>query len=313
MSVLNIEIKAKCSDPEKIRKLLLAGKADFKGTDHQIDTYFKARNGRFKMREGSIEYSLVFYDREDIAGPKKSDVIYYHPRKSDPIKQQLSKALGELIVVDKQREIYFIENVKFHIDKVKGLGSFVEIEAIDKTGRIGAEKLYDQCQEYLDLFKIPEVDLLNNSYSDMLLDKQLYIRQGTIEEVVQLSKLIPEFIDPYSEQVYQERVGGKQSLILIAECKGKLAGFKTGYENEDHFYSWMGGVVPEFRHRSIARELAVFQEEWCKENDFKIIRMKTRNKHKNMLHFALSNGFSIIDTEKKPDASNNRISLEKKL
>ena len=103
MSILNIEIKAKCSDPTKIRKILYSRGADFKGTDHQIDTYFNANHGRFKMREGSIEYSLVFYDREDIAGPKRSDVIYYHPHKTDPVKEQLTKAIGKLVVVDKQR------------------------------------------------------------------------------------------------------------------------------------------------------------------------------------------------------------------
>ena len=176
MSILNIEIKAKCSEPSVIRKILKSRNADFKGIDHQIDTYFHARNGRFKMREGSIEYSLVFYDREDIAGPKRSDVIYYHPRKTDPIKQQLLKSVGELVIVDKQREIYYIDNIKFHIDSVKDLGSFVEIEAIDRTGDIGAEKLYIQCEEYLKLFRIPEADLLTNSYSDMLLKNKIVIR-----------------------------------------------------------------------------------------------------------------------------------------
>ena len=34
--------------------------------------------------------------------------------------------------MDKKREIYFIHNVKFHIDNVKNLGTFIEIEAIDE-------------------------------------------------------------------------------------------------------------------------------------------------------------------------------------
>ncbi|HFD33211.1 MAG TPA: CYTH domain-containing protein, partial [Gammaproteobacteria bacterium] len=53
----------------------------------------------------------------------------------------LTAALGIFKIVDKQRRIYFIGNVKFHIDEVKGLGSFVEIEAIDEDGNIGLEKL----------------------------------------------------------------------------------------------------------------------------------------------------------------------------
>jgi len=109
LAVLNIEIKARCKHPENIRKILKKYNAFYKGADNQKDTYFKVKNGRFKMREGSIEYSLVYYDREDISGPKRSDVLYYHPRKEDLVKQQLQKAIGTLIVVNKKREIYYID------------------------------------------------------------------------------------------------------------------------------------------------------------------------------------------------------------
>ena len=55
MSVLNIEIKAKCQNVEAIRKILLQSKAIFKGEDHQVDTYFEIPTGRLKLREGNIE------------------------------------------------------------------------------------------------------------------------------------------------------------------------------------------------------------------------------------------------------------------
>lgn len=81
MKHLNIEIKAKCNDHDKIRSVLKSHNADFKGIDHQIDTYFKVNNGRLKLREGNIENFLVFYERENKEGPKQSDVILF---KSDP-------------------------------------------------------------------------------------------------------------------------------------------------------------------------------------------------------------------------------------
>ncbi|OGM96320.1 MAG: hypothetical protein A3B86_04220 [Candidatus Yanofskybacteria bacterium RIFCSPHIGHO2_02_FULL_38_22b] len=59
-------------------------------------------------------------------------------------------------------------NVKFHIDKVKDLGSFIEIEAIDKTGKIGKKKLLKQCNQYLNLFNVLQSDLISKSYSDLL-------------------------------------------------------------------------------------------------------------------------------------------------
>ena len=79
--------------------------------------------------------------------------------------------------MDKKREIYFINNVKFHIDRVKNLGTFMEIKAIDKEGNIGEENLREQCKFYLDLFEIQQKDLVPVSYSDLLLAKQLKRRR----------------------------------------------------------------------------------------------------------------------------------------
>jgi adenylate cyclase, class 2 len=170
MAHLNIEIKARTKDQEKIRKILFSEKADYKGTDHQIDTYLRVNSGRLKLREGNIENNLIHYQREDMQGPKCAEVILFHTAAGSPLKDILVRSLGVLIVVDKVREIYFIGNVKFHIDQVKNLGSFVEIEAIDADGTIGKEKLYEQCNHYLELFRIPPEDLVSVSYSDLLLE-----------------------------------------------------------------------------------------------------------------------------------------------
>lgn len=170
MQHINIEIKARCSNQDKIRDILKSEGSDFKGTDHQIDTYFKVSGGRLKLREGNIENSLIFYNREDKEGPKQSDVTLLKVDADKSPKEILSQALGVLVEVDKQREIYFIDNIKFHLDTVKGLGTFVEIEAIDEDGSMGKEKLLEQCNQYLEKFEIKEKDLISVSYSDMLLE-----------------------------------------------------------------------------------------------------------------------------------------------
>ena len=168
MQHLNVEIKARCSDHEKIRGFLKLHNADFKGTDHQIDTYFRVNNGRLKLREGNIENFLVFYERENKKGPKESNVILLASDPKSSLKKLLISALGILIVVDKVREIYFIDNVKFHIDTVKNLGTFMEIEATDKDGDIGKERLLEQCNHYLSVFGISTTNLISLSYSDLL-------------------------------------------------------------------------------------------------------------------------------------------------
>lgn len=174
MQPTNIEIKATCSNPKKAEAILLEYQADYKGMDHQIDTYFLTPNGRLKLREGNIENALIFYNRSNQTGPKQSDIILYHSHDIPTLKTLLKKSMGTKVIVDKYRKIFFINNVKFHIDEVKELGSFIEIEAIDRDGTIGVKHLGEQCRFYMGLLGIEEVDLIAVSYSDLLLGLQKF-------------------------------------------------------------------------------------------------------------------------------------------
>ncbi len=172
MSYLNIEIKARCTDSRFIRDYLLSRGADFKGTDHQTDTYFNVPHGRLKLREGNIENNLIFYIRPDQAGPKASAFQLVKVEDAAGLKATLISANGIKTVVEKKREIYFIDNVKFHIDEVPGLGSFVEIEAGNISApALGSVELKEQCDSYLTAFGIRDEDLVEVSYSDLLLAK----------------------------------------------------------------------------------------------------------------------------------------------
>jgi predicted adenylyl cyclase CyaB len=164
-----IEIKARCSNPSKVRQLLLQQpNIQFIGVDAQVDTYFKIPSGRLKLREGNIENSLIYYDRENKKDAKKSDVTLYKPTEVVSLKAVLLAALPTLIVVKKKREIYFIDHIKFHIDTLTTLGSFIEIEVIDATDDMDITKMKKQCQWYMELFDVQQEDLMENSYSDML-------------------------------------------------------------------------------------------------------------------------------------------------
>lgn len=169
MGFVNIEIKARCHNPDFVREYLNGQGADFIGTDHQRDTYFNVPFGRLKLREGNIENNLIFYQRSDKAGPKQSDFILTPVTDAASLKETLSLALGVKVVVEKQREIYFIDNVKFHIDAITQVGIFVEIEAGNKTQPLSLEELRRQCDMYVEALGIRDEDLLESSYSDMLL------------------------------------------------------------------------------------------------------------------------------------------------
>jgi adenylate cyclase class 2 len=166
MEHIIIEFKARCANHASIRQLLKSKNARFVGEDRQVDTYFHVPNGRLKLREGEIENALVFYQRPDQAGPKQSDVTISPVTKESDLKSVLAKSLGVMAVVDKRREIYFVENVKVHLDRVERLGDFVEVEAIGSA--VELPKLRHQCEVFQREFGIKQTDLLDGSYSDML-------------------------------------------------------------------------------------------------------------------------------------------------
>lgn len=168
---INYEFKASCGDIEELELKLKERNPLFIGTDHQIDTYFNVVNGRLKLREGNIENSLIHYNRTNTAGAKQSDVTLYQHQPDKNLKDILTRALGVKVVVDKKRKIYFIDNVKFHFDHVNELGSFIEVEAIDKDGSVGIEKLKEQCNHYIQLFGITDDQFIAESYSDLLAKK----------------------------------------------------------------------------------------------------------------------------------------------
>jgi adenylate cyclase class 2 len=168
--VTNFEFKATCQHLNILEQKLLELNPLFIGEDNQVDTYFNVSVGRLKLREGNIENALIHYERKNTASAKQSNVLLYQHSPNVFLKNILIKALGIKTIVSKKRKIYFIENVKFHFDIVENLGTFIEVEAIDKNGNIGIDKLKEQCTFYIEFFNLKNEDFIENSYSDMMMN-----------------------------------------------------------------------------------------------------------------------------------------------
>jgi len=145
--------------------------------------------------------------------------------------------------------------------------------------------------------------------------RELEIKARHWKDAFLLSLQIPEFDDPYPEEEYHRRLTGIKHLVLVAYVDGQPVGFKVGYERDTDgsFYSWMGGVLPAFRGKGIARRLARRQEAWARGQGYRSIRLKTRRKHQAMLQFALEDGFRITGSVPKNPPQESRIMLEKTL
>ncbi len=122
---------------------------------------------------------------------------------------------------------------------------------------------------------------------------------------------LPEFSTPYDIEEINKRIKNIPHLNLVAFANKKPAGFKLGYERDGYFYSWLGGVLPEYRRMGIAKALAGEQENWAQKNNYNSITFKTRNRHKAMLLFAIKNGFNIFKIEEKENINEYRIWLQK--
>ncbi len=167
MKRLNFEFKARLNDEQQVRTVLKSLHARFVGTDHQIDTYFPVPSGWLKIREGRIENALIFYQRKNLLRARASTVEMTLLPRRNSLRAILARSLGTLAVVDKRREIYFVKNVKIHLDCVRNLGKFLEVEAISPTGDV--KKIRSQARKFQQLLGITSKDIVAESYSDLIL------------------------------------------------------------------------------------------------------------------------------------------------
>ena len=169
MRIINYEFKARLKNDAVVRAALKKMRARFIGVDRQVDTYFRVPAGRLKVREGRIENALVFYRRADASRARRSTIELMPLPRRNSVRSILSAALGIVAVVDKRREIYFVGNVKIHLDRIRGLGKFVEVEAISRRGGVRAAR--QQARKFQRLFEIAASDIVPQSYSDLILKK----------------------------------------------------------------------------------------------------------------------------------------------
>jgi len=170
MAHLNVEFKARVVSLAPIRAQLVAAQATLQGTDRQTDTYFEVATGRLKLRQGSIENALIHFERAEVAGLKTSKVrlAAIPSDAAQSLLEVLSAALKTVALVQKQREIWWLGNCKFHLDTVQGLGHFVELEAIDYAGTLGEAHLHQQCADWLARLGIGQDQLMAGSYAELL-------------------------------------------------------------------------------------------------------------------------------------------------
>src|SRR3989339_1866429 len=157
----NVEIKAKASDWKRQFEAAkkIADRFEFLS---QEDVFFNCASGRLKLRmqKGKENY-LVFYRRDDKAGPKTSEYFPAAVNDSAAMKALLSAAFGLKKTVNKKRTVFFAGQTRIHFDEVSGLGRFIELEVCLKKGQSSAagRKI---AASFMKLLSISKKNLLKN-------------------------------------------------------------------------------------------------------------------------------------------------------
>lgn len=176
----NIDTKAKIKNLQE-KEQLVKEIGEFQYEETQVDTYFKVKKGKLKIRESPHEASLILYDRPTKKIRETNILIFgatFNPASAKSLttgeitnlKNILMKVLDVKVIITKKRKIYFTKSLsipgelRIHIDNVNDLGKFIEFE-IQTTEKKEGKKLI---RNLLERCKISEDALIEDSYSDLL-------------------------------------------------------------------------------------------------------------------------------------------------
>jgi predicted adenylyl cyclase CyaB len=164
----NIEIKARARNFSDLARRA----EELSNTPAQLipqeDTFFNTVRGRLKLRQLAPDRGqLVYYERIDASGPKRSDYLLAETADPSALKAALTAALGVRGVIRKMRTLYLVGQTRIHLDEVEGLGNFMELEVVlrpeqsDTEGQAIASDLMTR-------LGVQEGDLIEGAYMDIL-------------------------------------------------------------------------------------------------------------------------------------------------
>ena len=135
-------------------------------------------------------------------------------------------------------------------------------------------------------------------------------------ELPLIAQLYNEIVRPPRDVAFfRRRIAGRQNvLMLVASVDKQPVGFSIGIELKPNtFFSWLSGVVPEYRRQGIATQLHEAEVAWTKDHGYQYIRMECNNTHRPILLMCIKMGFDIVGVRWDPDRAQNLVILEKDL
>ena len=166
----NIEIKARIDsvDPVAAIAATLADQGPIEIA--QDDTFFRCNDSadRLKLRTFAPDRAeLIFYRRANSSGPKESFYLITPTTAPDALRESLTLAWGQAGRVRKQRRLFIVGRTRVHLDRVEGLGEFLELEVVLKEGE-SAEVGTAEAHALMAQLGIASGQLVQGAYVDLL-------------------------------------------------------------------------------------------------------------------------------------------------
>lgn len=156
----NIELKVEINDLELIKTKLKQIDAHFKGTLNQKDIYFENKIGLLKLRMENGQNYLIQYLREEEIKERISS--YEILNISDPEAEIFLKRIFKVeCEVEKKRQLYIFKNTRIHLDDVKNLGIFLELETVVNDSK---EKAIREFNRVITLLGLNPNEQIRKSY-----------------------------------------------------------------------------------------------------------------------------------------------------
>jgi predicted adenylyl cyclase CyaB len=160
----NLELKVRTDSFNKVKKILTLLEAKYEGLLNQKDVYYKNGSGLLKLRIENGRQSMIYYERNESSKNRWSnyEFLVFQDGNAESF---LSKIFDVTAVVVKKRMLYLYDNTRIHLDEVKGLGKFIELETLVINGKADAKRRFDNTAKVLG---IDVKEQIKKSYKDLI-------------------------------------------------------------------------------------------------------------------------------------------------
>lgn len=163
----NLELKIRVASHQSLKKILEQIGAENRGMFSQKDVYYSIPNGLLKLRIENGNESLIFYNRNEKDKNRWSDfeVLEFAKGKGEKFFNNL---FDIEVIVKKKRELFYYDDTRIHLDTVKFLGKFLELETLVINGKVDAKKRFEKI---ISILKLDKSKQIRKSYRDLLMDR----------------------------------------------------------------------------------------------------------------------------------------------